>query len=363
MKILRAEPHFFDIPFTVEQPWMFAGRTQTSFPHVLVRIETEDGLVGWGEAFARNRDTPVVESLREHICPLLVGRDATQIGAIKDNLAQAFHTFGRIGPTHFALSAVDMALWDLLAQRAGLPLHQLLGGARTDSVEVYASLMRYADETLVAGAVERAMRNGYRCVKLHEVDPKVIRAACEAAGRSARIMLDTNCPWTLPQALDAHRQLAGCDLMWVEEPLWPPENLAGLAAFRRQTGRPVAAGENQGSLLDFKHLFEAQAVDIAQPDLAKCGGISEMLKIAALAEAFNVELVPHCASFGPVLLATLHLNAALKGTPLLEHMAVELAVQPYGDAALPRNGRLAVPTAPGLGLALDLDRLEPYRVA
>jgi len=191
----------------------------------------------------------------------------------------------------------------------------------------------------------------------------VIEAAVAAAGQDASVMLDTNCPWSVEQALHHDRVLEPLGLTWLEEPVWPPENYKGLAEVRAAGRHRIAAGENAGSLYDFVAMMDARAIDIAQPDVAKTGGVTELVKIAALCDAMGVEYVPHCALFGPGQVATLHLNAAHRGVPLFERLYCDFEAELYGNATLPIAGKVKVPRGAGLGLDPDLDVVERYRVA
>ena len=141
------------------------------------------------------------------LLPLIIGRNAEQITKIKFDLEFQLHNFGRIGGMEYGISAIDIALWDLLGKSSGLPLARLLGGAFVDELEVYASLMRYGTTEAVTKAVRRAVDRGYRYIKLHEVEMGPIRAAVEAAGPEVAVMLDTNCPWSVPEALRIDREL------------------------------------------------------------------------------------------------------------------------------------------------------------
>jgi L-alanine-DL-glutamate epimerase-like enolase superfamily enzyme len=151
------------------------------------------------------------------------------------------------------------------------------------------------------------------------------------------------------------------NLRWLEEPVWPPEDYAGLARVRAQGGIPVAAGENAASLLQFQHLFEANAVDFVQPSPTKMGGVSELHKVFALASAHNVTVMPHSFYDGPGLLAGIHVNAALGRGSLVEWRYFDLEARLYGDAVLPAEGAIAVPTGPGLGAEPDPDVIRRYR--
>ena len=262
----------------------------------------------------------------------------------------------------YAIAAVDIALWDIAGKAAGRPLAELLGGRFADDVEVYASLLRYGTCAGVRRATRRAIDEGYRYIKLHETTyPEIEAAVAEAAGAAA-VMLDVNCPWSVSEALRMDAQLAGLGLMWLEEPVWPPENYRGLARIRSTGRHRIAAGENAGSLHDFAAMIDAGAIDIAQPDVAKAGGITEILKISALCEASAIEFVPHCALFGPGQVATLHISAAHRSVPLLERLYCQFEAELYAGEMLPRDGRLRVPVAAGLGLEPNADVIRAYAV-
>ena len=198
-------------------------------------------------------------------------------------LQQKLHIFGRGGPVTFGLSGIDIALWDIAGKAAGLPVHKLLGGPAAPKLPCYASLIRYTEPKVVATNVERALSQGFGHVKLHEVEIAPARAAREAAGEGVDIMLDVNCPWSLREALDMTEKLRPFNLRWLEEPVWPPENYAGLAQVRASGGIPIAAGENAATLLHYQQMLEARAVDFVQPSPIKMGGVSELRKVFVLA--------------------------------------------------------------------------------
>lgn len=364
MKITAVEAHLIRVPCDIgAAPTTFGGVGWTAMDTLLVRVVTDQGLEGWGEAFGHAACPATRAAIETQLGPAFLGQDARDIRGLMRRMAQTFHLFGRNGPLTYALSGFDIALWDIAGKQAGQPLWRLLGGMPRTNLPAYASLLRYADPAAVAKAVARATTQGYRDIKLHEVDPNVAHAARRAAGQEPRLMLDTNCPWSVQQALAMTALLRDVDLHWLEEPVWPPEDHAGLARVRREGGIPVAAGENAAGLHDFRHMFEAGALDVAQPSVAKVGGITEVLEIAALAKAFSVRLVPHCAYFGPGYLASLHLVAALAPDAPFERLFVDLEASPYHDLVLARNGRVPVPDGPGLGRDPDMDILRRYRHA
>lgn len=326
----------------------------------LVRVTTDDGLEGWGEGFGFRAVSSAKLAVDELIAPLCLGRDATRIAPLMLDVQKALHIFGRSGPLSYALSAVDTALWDIAGKRAGMPLCQLLGGGGSD-LPCYASLVRYGDPALVRGNVQRAIAAGFRSVKLHEITVPAVRAAREVDA-ALDIMLDVNCPWTLNEARAQARSLLEFGLKWLEEPIWPPENYDGLAELRRSCGIAIAAGENASTLLEFDRLMAAGAVDFVQPSVAKTGGLTELCKIFALAQARNVAVMPHCFYDGPGLLAAIQATAAL-GQPnaMIEWRDFDLEAQLYGEARRPRQGRIPVPAGPGLGLDPDPDVIRDFR--
>jgi len=329
--------------------------------HLLVQVETDAGITGWGEGFGHSIIPATKAALETYVGPWFIGKDPTDINALHREAAQAFHIFGRNGPVVYAHSGVDIALWDIAGKRAGLPLSALLGGARRTAVRAYASLLRYATPTTVGRIAGEMVARGFRHIKLHEHSVEAVAAAREATGADVALMNDVNCPWSVAQALEMERALRPSRLYWLEEPVWPPEDHAGLARVRNSGTTPIAAGENAAGLHDFIHMFEKGSIDIAQPSVTKIGGITEMRKIAAAAEAHAIELVPHCAYFGPGNLASIHLVAALPTDTLLENIYANLEANPFGNAMLAKDGKVEVPSGPGLGVEPDMKIVETYR--
>lgn len=365
MHIVKADAILTSIPFqpTGTPVWSWGGNAPNRFDTLLVRIETEDGIVGWGEAFSRNEDKALLSAIKTRLLPLIVGKDVSRISYIKHELEFNQHNFGRISGIMNGISAIDTALWDILGKQAGRPLVDLLGGRHADVLPAYASFLRYGEERALVDAVEQAIGRGYKYIKLHDIEHDLIVAAYEAANGRATVMLDVNCPWTVPEALARTKALGDLDLLWLEEPVWPPENYRGLAALRKQGVYRIAAGENAGSVHDFAAMIDTGAIDIAQPDVAKTGGVTELLKIRALCDTAGVDFVPHCALFGPGQLATIHLSAATRSLPVFERLYCDFEEDLYHGATVPVDGKVSVPVAPGLGLDPDFAVVDRYRVA
>jgi len=366
MKIANIESIPLRIPFTTggrssDAVWGKGGLQTVD--SLVVKVTTDTGVVGWGETFGFTAVPVAKLAIDTVLAPEAIGRDATQIEKLMLDLQKKLHVFGRSGAFLYGLSAIDIALWDIAGKAAGKPVHQLLGGTDATELRSYASLTRYSDPEVVAENVARALRDGFRHLKLHEIDVGAVRAARETAGDDIDITLDVNCPWTVREAIDMADKLRPFNLRWLEEPVWPPENYSGLARVKQDGRIPVAAGENASSLMDFQHLFEASAVDFVQPSPAKMGGLTELRKVYALANAHNATVMVHSFYDGPGLLASVHASAALGGPgALVEWRYFDLEAPLYGEAIMPKNGAIAVPQGPGLGIEPDPDVIREYRV-
>lgn len=363
MRITSVETSVVALPFTMGGPHPpFAGRAWDKLEILLVRVETEDGLVGWGEAFGHAAIPATKAALDTIVAPLAVGRDARAIETLTRELMHATHLLGRNGAHLYAVSGVEIALWDLMGKRAGQPVWALLGGRERASLPAYASLLSYANDLgLVAKNTADARRAGYRHIKLHEVTREAVLAAKDAAP-DAEIMLDVNCAWTPPIARDMAAALADDGLYWLEEPVWPPEDSHGLASLRLH-GIPLSAGENTAGLFGFKALIEAGAIDIAQPSVTKVGGIGEMVRVIRLCQAHGIEVVPHSPYFGPGFVATLHVAAALCERPLVEVLWLDMEANPFDPWVRAKDGHVAVPNGPGLGCDPDPGIMARYLTA
>jgi L-alanine-DL-glutamate epimerase-like enolase superfamily enzyme len=330
---------------------------------LLVKVTTDDGYEGWGEAFGLRAAAVTQHAIDELIAPLCLGHDASRIAQLMDEVQQELQVFGRGGLVTHALSAVDIALWDIAGKAAGAPLHRLLGGGATD-LACYASLEAYSDPSLVRARVRHALDSGFERIKLHEREMPAIRAAREEAGPDVEMMVDVNCAWTVNQARWLAEELREFHLKWLEEPVWPPENYDGLAELRRTEGIPIASGENAGTLIELDRLLRAGAVDFVQPSPAKMGGVTEICKVFPIAAVHNVPVIPHSFYDGPGLLAAIQVVAALgNAEAMVEWRYFDLEAQIYGDALEPEGGRVKVPQGPGLGIDPDPDVIRTYRTA
>jgi D-galactarolactone cycloisomerase len=360
VKITRVEALPLVIPYTFGGP----AHHIRQLDFCLVRVETDAGLVGWGDAFAYNCRSAVAAAVNDMIAPLAVGCDAGEsasgIAALGHMIQKRLHIFGRFGIQAYALSGLDIALWDIAGKAAGAPLYQLLGGAKRKSIPCYASLLRYGDPELVTKYCERALSEGYAAIKLHEIADAAVAAGRRAVPDTLPLMLDVNCEWPPDDAVEAAKRFRPHRLLWLEEPAFPPEDFEALRAAGAAGGMPIAAGENLCFETQFQALFDAGAVSYAQPSVTKVGGITEFLKVVKLAEKYRVRVAPHSPYFGPGALATAHLLAAQVPEGRFErfYLSAEATLYP----GLFEKTRMLVPDAPGLGADPDPEVLQRYRV-
>lgn len=363
MQITKAEVIQLKIPFEDggKGEGLFHAKW-SALDVVLLRVETDTGLVGWGDAFSYFCPEAVAALTRSAVVPLLLGRDPADMDAILADMRQKLHIIGRYGITMFAISAADIALHDLNAKAEGVSLAELLGGRQRSDVPAYASLVRYGDGDLVGEIANRAVDEGYGTIKLHEIDLPNVLAGRTAIGPDIAMTNDVNCNWTAEQVLDWAAELRGANLMWLEEPIFPPEDFDEIARLRRETGIPMAAGENACTAYEFNRMIEAGAVDFIQPSVTKIGGIAETMATRKLAYAAGVTVAQHAPYFGPGYLASLQLLAASPDEELFEYLYIDREGDLFANMPVPEGGRVAIPEGPGLGMDPDPKMLERFAV-
>ena len=329
----------------------------TAFELLTVRLRDSDGAEGVGYTYTVGRNGgAVADILRREIPGLIEGAEADDTEAIWHRIWWALHYGGRGGPTALALSAVDIALWDLKARRAGLPLWRLLGGF-DGRVPCYAggidldlsveALLQQTDDNL---------RKGFRAIKMKVGRPDLasdvarVQAMRKHLGEGFPLMADANMKWTVEEAIRAARALQPYDLTWLEEPIIP-DDVAGHVRVLAAGGVPIAAGENLRSLWEFKNYIESRAVSYPEPDVTNCGGVTGFMKIARLAEAFNLPVTSHGAHD-----ITVHLLAACPNRFYLE--AHGFGLDRYIEHPLVLEDGLALaPMRPGHGMTFDWNGL------
>ncbi len=360
---------------TLEKPIHFGIGAFPTFSATLVEVTTTDGLVGMGECIVR-RAPQATKALIEHmLAPMIIGRDPHDVEGLWDEMFQQLRGWGHYrGFFLEAISGIDTALWDILGQAAGLPVYKVLGGAGRDRVPCYASSVYLAEITEMASDADAQVRLGHTAIKVkigrsaqlggRRTDVASVKAIRSAVGPGVDIMLDVNSAYDAATAIKVCRQLEDTDITWIEEPV-PSDDLAGYQRVRAGQPIPVAAGESEFGLFGFRELIQRGAIDILQPDVARVGGFTAAKRVGALVHAYNLRYAPHTGFSGGVShLAALHVAASVPNLMTYEYFYApnplrDLFTDPFPE---PREGMVAVPQRPGLGLTLDRKLLKKFEI-
>jgi D-galactarolactone cycloisomerase len=386
-----ADVRTIPLSYRCEQPYMSAAGMQAVRNALLVEIETDNGLIGLGEAGSAGgplASTQVV--VEQELKPLLLGEDPLRIEYLWQKMFQRSRQHGRRGIVMHAISGIDIALWDIAGKVAKLPLYRLLGAYR-DQVEAYASGGFYQEGKDLAGLIEEAesaVAQGYRAMKMKigrnpstqtnlreilahhdmcvvslEEDLARVEAVRQAIGPEGKLMVDINCAWSPALAIQMGKAMEPYQVYWIEEPV-ATDDIRGSAEVARALGTPIAGYETEVGLFGFRELITQGAIDIAQPDIAWAGGFTECRRIAAFAQAYNLMVAPHAFSSAIVLVASMHLLASIPNGLILEFdqnphaLRQELLKEPISTD---QQGFVALPERPGLGVELDPVAVERYR--
>lgn len=339
--------------------------------HTLIAVQTDNGPTGWGSVFTSE---DLVRASLQVLRPLYENEEALEPERVSEKLHQNTFWQGRGGAITHTISGIDIALWDILGKATGQPVGRLLGGRYRHRVRPYASLLmhepgRMADELLPVKA------QGFRAFKIgwgpfgrrdKQTDEAIVRAAREAIGSDCLLMVDAGgsdayWPNGYQWAVRTSEMLAAYDVHWFEEAL-RPDALEDFIAFRRVSKVPVAGGEVLTRRQSFRPWIEGGAFDIVQPDVTKCGGISEERRIAQMAWDHGVRFIPHGWNTALGLAADLHLASAFPDTGLVEYLTGSPFIDEIaaGGWQLDSDGMLPIPDTPGLGFSIDFDALERY---
>ncbi|CAG7616839.1 D-galactarolactone cycloisomerase [Paenibacillus allorhizosphaerae] len=339
---------------------------------VLVKVETDTGEYGIGEIWNNFPSWGVYEkvtTLKHGITPLLIGEDPLDIGEINAKLFRALTVlglqWGALGPIYQSISGIDMALWDLKGKHMGKPVAQLLGGHDRQPVQVYASGIGPGE---IENLIESHQEMGVSAFKLKvgkndEQDFRNLQKMRGMLQPDDKIMIDANQAWDRENAIRNLQRFKAFNLTWIEEPL-RCDDFNGYRFVRESTGIPVAAGENLYGERHARMALENRALDIIQPDLSKNGGISECRAMADIARSADVPFAPHFLGGAVCLAASLHFFSAVPGGVLLE---LDANPNPFREKLFTtpfvvKDGKLAVPQGPGLGMELDPEFVEHYRI-
>jgi len=375
MKITEVKTHILET--TLSEPFHWAIGEAAKRGSCVVEVITDTGLVGWGECFGPSR--PAAAMVRAYE-PWLIGADPLATDKIWQDLYAAFRDQGQKGVPICAISGIDIALWDIKGKHFNAPIHQLMGGPIRTEVKAYATgtyRKRTGDPMdYICEEVARYKAEGFSAVKLKigfdvDEDVALIEKVRQTIGPDMGLMLDANHGFDAIDAIRLAQAVEHLNIGWFEEPV-PPEDLDGYLAVKASTSIPMAGGECEYTRFGFRNILTAGAIDYLQPDTCAAGGLSECKKIADMANAFGVRMIPHVWGTGIGLSASLNLLAVLPHNPpgrrpwepMLEFDRSE---HPARQAIMANpiehvNGVVTIPTGPGLGIEIDREALASFCV-
>lgn len=343
----------------------------------LIRVETDDGVIGWGEVDSAPTvvkaiiDAPLSHQICNGIANALIGADPVDLEACTVAMEGAVNYYGRSGPAVHAMAGVNIALWDIAGKAAGVPVSQLLGGARRTRLRAYASVLFGDSPDLTEELGRRLVGSGFTAVKFgwgpmgqdERMDIELVASARRGLGPDADLLVDAGQVWDAVTALSRARSFVDHNVFWLEEPL-RQDDLTGYAELTASSPIPIAAGEAESRLSEFKQLLAVGRVNWIQPDPGRCG-ISVMRAVGEEALAAGRRMCNHSFKSAITLSASLHVLAALPEAELVEFCMTDspLCHELTNEYLTVVDGMVEVPTDPGLGVTINLDTVQKYRVA
>jgi len=364
MKIDNIEA--FYVPVTPDKDVADSTWKLETMGYAVVRLSTDDGISGIGYTYDVAGEA-IREVVSKNIAPVVMGRDPFATEVIWTDSMNLLRGVGRKGLALCALSIVDIALWDIKAKASGMPLFKLLGGSEK-TIPIYGSggWTSYTETELIE-EIEQIKEWGYTKIKMKvgvdlgrspEEDVRRVRSVRKHIGDKIDLMIDANNAWDSSTAIKVAQDLSDCNIYFFEEPVMA-DDLLGLANVKSKTTIPVATGEQEYTKYGARDLIINNAVDIIQMDATKCGGITEWMKIAAIAQAWNIAFAPHAMHY-----AHMHLVSAAPNGLMLENLFMHEKVNELlmVDPPMPENGLLEIPDKPGMGIDYNEENLRKYDV-
>ena len=344
---------------------------------LIIVVETDEGISGYGEVdTAPYVGKAVIDAYMSHgtcygLREVVVGADPFDYEQLWNDMWAKTYYYGRSGPVIHVMSGIDMALWDIMGKATGKPVHKLLGGSYVDKITPYASALMPDTVDEVKRMTELYVSQGFKAIKYGwgplgwdvNFDLELIKTARNTAGDHVEIMIDIGKRYRLKSAMFVAKALEQLNIYWLEEPL-PAEDYVGYRRLTESTTIKIATGEEESGRLAFARLINESRVDIIQPDMSRCGGLTEAKKIATLAADANILCVPHAFKTGILVAATIQFIAAIPHTPFLEFSVTESGIRKevLAQPFVQRNGFVEVPQKPGFGIELNPEVVRKYGV-
>lgn len=375
MRIAKIETIPLAYSFDPKQAYGMARGTVSRRSSTIVRILTDDGLEGIGESWG---PADVVAKEVQLFAPAFVGQDPHNFEGIMHQILNSHYHQSTKGLAIAALSGIDTACWDLRGKATGLPVCKLLGGRYRDVVEAYASDGYFREDNYpFEQQVADSLEGGFRALKIKigrglESDVERVKVARKALGPSGYLMVDVNGAYTADTAIRCARRIEEYGIHWLEEPV-APDDLNGFARLKEHCTIPISTGEAEFMRYGFRDLISKRLVDIVQPDVAAVGGLGETMTIIRMAQAWHVRVEPHVWGTAVLLAASLQLLAAIPDHPHTvapphpQFLELDRSDNPLRENLLQEplravNGKMRIPDGPGLGIALDWDAVNKYRI-
>jgi D-galactarolactone cycloisomerase len=380
MKIVDIRTYVLSTP--LDEPFAFSMGWVRRRSTMIVEVITDEGISGWGESLCHGLQPPEIAETIVHAAlkPIVVGQDPFDVDVLWERMYNLTRPYGQKGAVINAISAIDIAIWDCQGRALGKPVHKLLGGAYRTEIQPYATGFyrvegrSYPDDAVLEA--RRHLKNGFTAMKLKtgfgvEVDIEYVLAVREGIGPGPKLMIDANHAFNVASARRILRAIEPADIHWFEEPI-SPEDIDGYRELKNLTGIYLAAGENEFTKIGFREWIGRRAVDILQPDLCSAGGFTECRKISAIAQAWHMTIIPHVWASGIGLAASLQFVATLPPAPLalnpIEPMLeYDQSSHPFRQdlifgAIAMQDGKVQIPSAPGLGVEINREVIERYRL-
>jgi L-rhamnonate dehydratase len=342
---------------------------------LIIVVETDAGITGYGEVDTASLvGKAIIDAYMSHgtcygLREVVMGQDPFDYEQIWLEMWAKTYYYGRFGPVLHVMSGIDMALWDIMGKATGMPVHKLLGGSYADRVRPYASALMPETPDEVKKLVEFEVEQGFTAVKLgwgplgYDVrrDVELVRAARQAAGDQVELMIDIGKRYRFKSALYMARACEQFNVYWLEEP-FPAEDLEGYRRLADSSSIRIATGEEESGRLAFSRLIRETGIDVVQPDISRCGGLTEMKKIATLAADANILCVPHAFKTGILVAASIQFIASIPHAPFLEFSVTESGIRkeiltrPFEQ----KGGFVEVPQLPGLGIELNPEVIRKF---